>query len=277
MCIRDRSYISIEPKSTSVRVGSRVYYNVTAYYSDQSTKDVLLNSNFVSTNPSVAEAYLGVVLAKSTGVSSIIVSYRENNLISSDSALIEVFLSEKNCGVGQTLCDSDGDGIGDYCSDSCVNATNCNNNLICDENESCTCVDCDGSQDGCGEGLICSYYPDKACVSNSRCTNGTTKCADGFCRRSCEGGERCSISDPIWCGYPQCSIDGNCSASESCNCIDCDNKSDSCGNGSVCDYLSMQCVPIGICMRGTTLCSDGVCRPLCGNCLLYTSPSPRDS
>ena len=60
---------------------------------------------------------------------------------------------------------------GGYCNTggSCTRVTTtqqvtlpaCNNNQLCEEDESCSCSDCEGQQNGCGEGLICS---DAICV-----------------------------------------------------------------------------------------------------------------
>ncbi|HLC65740.1 MAG TPA: NBR1-Ig-like domain-containing protein, partial [Candidatus Nanoarchaeia archaeon] len=78
----------------------------------------------------------------------------------------------KPCSDGTTLCAD-----GKCCSD----CNNCGGNLpcsggapngVCEQGESCNCVDCDGSQDNCVENSLC-YYPLKTCISEDCLAQGS--------------------------------------------------------------------------------------------------------
>ena len=80
------------------------------------------------------------------------------------------------CGSG-TQCCSDG-----TCKASCGVST-CNNNGTCDINETCTCDDCAGKQDGCELGFVCDSVTDS--------------CAEKICgNQTIEPREHCDTSFP---------------------------------------------------------------------------------
>ena len=53
--------------------------------------------------------------------------------------------------------------FGKICSDgSCLP---CSGDGICDEDENCSCSDCDGEQDGCGDGRVCDPRGAPMCIT----------------------------------------------------------------------------------------------------------------
>ena len=143
-----------------------------------------------------------------------------------------------DCPIGTTLC-PDGS-----CSNNCLVIDDgfppCNNNGQCEDGEGCTCQDCDGKQDTCEEGAVCSYV-------------------QGICIGVC-GNDICELGEdidncPEDCGEAQCG-NGVCEPGE--DALSCpDDCAAQCGNG-VCepgeDALSCQddC---------TAQCGNGVCEP----------------
>src|SRR3989344_4945114 len=97
-----------------------------------------------------------------------------------------------------TQCCSDG-----TCQSSCT-AIACNNNNICDANETCTCDDCHGQQDGCLLGLVCDA--------------ATDQCVEGICgndaiepREHCDSSVAPSGQGPTWmCDPLACSLVTTC-------------------------------------------------------------------
>lgn len=81
------------------------------------------------------------------------------------------------CSVGTRSC---GDGT---CNLECFSP--CNFDNICDFDEGCSCLDCDGTQDHCSAGAICD--PE---INLCSCPFGTNKCLDGSCSPYC-GGRAC--------------------------------------------------------------------------------------
>ncbi len=113
-----------------------------------------------------------------------------------------------------TLC-SDG-----TCSLNCYFTDNgpatCNSNGTCDSNESCSCADCNGKQDSCATGRVCSLQ-DKACCKPSDTAD------DGICDRYC------SHTDPdcetIYSQFDDDKTIGTCTLHE--------NTNDNCEDGSL--------------------------------------------
>jgi hypothetical protein len=132
------------------------------------------------------------------------------------------------CEAGMTKC------LDGTCSINCSdtdegNDPTCNYNLVCDLNEGCSCIDCEGDSDTCATGSICSSAQQR-CV----CEAGTTKCLDGTCSTNCSDTDE---GNDETCNYNQV-----CDLNESCSCIDCDGEQNTCSQGHVCDFSQQLCV-----------------------------------
>ena len=149
------------------------------------------------------------------------------------------------------LCCKDG-----TCRAICDDYLPCNNNTVCEQGESCNCIDCHDKKDACDDDLICNataetcQCPDDKpywnfdkcgptplcgngqvdtdencinCPNDAGCGDGTRCCLDGICRADCD---------------PPCDNNGYCDANETyyetCNCNDCRNKEDKCLYGLIC-------------------------------------------
>ena len=166
-----------------------------------------------------------------------------DNIDNDCDSLIDISDNDCRCPEGTTLC---ADGI---CRENCDDV-DCDNDNFCDDSEGCACPDCDELQDNCETGLICDYSS-ASCVGPPPCPEGTTLCADSYCRENCG-------TDP----GPD-DGDTECDAGEGCNVAACDSLQDSCENWLICDYSSKQCTDGPPCREGTTLCADGICRGTC--------------
>ena len=149
------------------------------------------------------------------------------------------------CPIGTTLCDDL------TCSLNCTRTdggpnTICNNDTVCDDNESCSCADCNGEQSVCDLGTVCSNSTE-SCV----CPTGTSLCDDLTCSYDCNETD----------GGPNivCNNDTVCDDNESCSCADCNNEQSVCDEGNVCSEILDSC----ICPINTTLCTDGTCSNDC--------------
>jgi hypothetical protein len=124
-------------------------------------------------------------------------------------------------------------------------------NNICEPGEGCACPDCIGKQDSCTDGAVCGT--DNLCG----CPTGTTLCKDNTCHATCEGrgGKMGCIGEP----------NGICELGEGCACPDCNDKQDSCIEGSVCNPYLERCIeyPPASCKEGETLCNDMTCHATC--------------
>ena len=163
-------------------------------------------------------------------------------------------VSDDNCWCleGTTLCDTNGDGIGDSCLENCQDTPDCDQDGSCETGEGCACMDCDYEQDGCASGLVCDYNS-KKCIGTAPCPEGTTLCGDGYCRENC--GTDYGVDDG----------DTECDLGEGCNVAACDSLQDSCEIGLVCDYNAKICAGGPPCPIGTSLCADGICKSDCAN------------
>ncbi|MFH2028208.1 MAG: hypothetical protein ABIJ08_03650, partial [Nanoarchaeota archaeon] len=149
------------------------------------------------------------------------------------------------CQAGMQLCQ---DGTCSYnctLTDTGVLPT-CNNDGVCDSDESCGCADCDAEQDSCASGAICSATT-QSCV----CQAGMQLCLDGTCSYNC------SLTDTGV--VTTCDFDLTCDLDESCACSDCFNTQDSCTTGAICSAATQACA----CQAGMQLCLDGTCSYNC--------------
>ncbi|MFH1801373.1 MAG: DUF4215 domain-containing protein [archaeon] len=111
----------------------------------------------------------------------------DGNLIDDDGCDSECKIEKifPPCPEGLELCE---DGT---CSLDCYitndGPAGCNNNGICESDEGCSCADCNGQQDSCATGLICSLQDTACCKTTS----------DGICS------PYCLSSDPD-CAFPIC-------------------------------------------------------------------------
>ncbi len=145
--------------------------------------------------------------------------------------------------------------------------TNCNNDGICQANESCSCADCDGEQDGCYYGDVCNLTQEKCdCnyISDGICPTQDYYCRilDPDCTNLCgdgtvDAGETCQTcpddagcTDGLVCqenatcglvNMAQCNNNGICEVNETCNCSDCYGKQDSCMFGLICSSTNELC------------------------------------
>jgi cysteine-rich repeat protein len=142
------------------------------------------------------------------------------------------------CPEGTTLC-SDG-----TCSLNCditdTSVAPCNYNGICDSGEGCTCNDCDGQQDTCQNGLLCTIFNTACCTSvsdlicNPACSYIDPDCSPAICGNGfMELGEECDL------GTRNQVADSGCS--------------------STCTYEILE----PPCPEGTALCNDGTCSLNC--------------
>lgn len=122
------------------------------------------------------------------------------------------------CSQGQTLC-----------ADNVCRTPPCQNPPVCDgicgngNADSCSCSECAGERASCQDGYVCDSIT-KACVSLPPCPEGTTLCADGYCRSDC------SVDG----GNAPCNSDGTCQNTEGCTCSDCDGEESPCQSGLFC-------------------------------------------
>jgi hypothetical protein len=143
----------------------------------------------------------------------------------------------------------------------------CNNNKICDANESCNCADCYDQQDKCEAGLVCRELTkdcryknckmESATESGAQCSDGKDNDCDGvmdgaddtncFDPSKCPPGKvKCangcfdSVDDPA-CIHLSCNNNKICETGESCDCPDCYDQQDSCRAGEVCRELTQDC------------------------------------
>jgi hypothetical protein len=147
-----------------------------------------------------------------------------------------------DCESGYTLCHDAASGV-DYCypASSCPVGQESPNDgdIACDPGEGCTVAACDGQQDSCVLGAVCS---------GGMCSGGTApssvNCSYGFtlCQISgvnyCYPGSSCPVGQ-----IPPSNSNGKCDAGEGCTSADCkDGDRDSCVAGTYC--LSGKCASI---------------------------------
>ncbi|MBU1993014.1 hypothetical protein KKG51_04935, partial [Patescibacteria group bacterium] len=154
------------------------------------------------------------------------------------------------CSEGLTLC-SDG-----TCAINCnfcdQGSSDCDYNDKCDDNEGCTCADCDNEPDECATGLLCSLEDTGCCneINNDICN---PYCA--FIDPDC-GGEAV-------CGNTEEEFDEECDLGLLNGVLNsgCDEN---------CDYecgMCRQTFPDSLCPLGTTLCDDSTCAINCNYCM----------
>ena len=139
------------------------------------------------------------------------------------------------CADGLELC-SDG-----TCSLNCDftdEGSVCDFDGVCDSNEGCSCVDCDGLEDTCVDGLVCSLSVGACCdlvgdgVCSANCVSVDPDCDPGVCGNGVlEFGEKCD--------------DGNIQNGDGCS--------------GVCEFEVLN----PPCADGLELCSDGTCSLNC--------------
>jgi len=114
------------------------------------------------------------------------------------------------CSEGETLCDTDDDGVGDTCREPpCPRNPPCDGDENCESGEGCTCSDCDGEQDDCEAGLVCEGgVCGGGCTDDGDCPN---VCVEGVCEE-CEDDNDC----------PNVCVDNKCEECEYDN--DCDDE-----------------------------------------------------
>ncbi len=157
--------------------------------------------------------------------------------------------STQECGNGYTLCLDPSSGM-EFCypDSSCPSGMNasCDSDSICETGEGCTCSDCDGVQDSCVDGIVCSVaqgtcysatapiitptcdfgytlcanpaksrnycYPGTSCPGGNVATNNNGVCDSGFdgCLSSdCKDGDQDTCSNETYCSAGRCySIEG---------------------------------------------------------------------
>ncbi len=162
----------------------------------------------------------------------------DGNSVSGDgcSSICEFEGLSTPCPIGTTLC-SDGS-----CSIECLatdtGPSSCDYDGICENNEGCTCKDCDSQLDSCTSGTVCNLEDSFCCDPQS----------DGVCN------PYCSFSDPD-CGTGTCG-NGFREFGEQCddgNVVFWD------GCSGLCKFESLSAP----CREGTALCSDGSCSYNC--------------
>jgi hypothetical protein len=134
--------------------------------------------------------------------------------------------------------------------------TTCNNNNICEQGESCDCVDCQDGGDGCLRGNICDYNTE-LCQCNT--------VSDNVCTRD----TNCKSVDPD-CSLPTCDSNGICDPYESCGCSDCNNYQDGCLGGDICGS-TYTCACSTSAPDGQCPLLDPVCSKLDPDCTFYLS------
>jgi len=145
------------------------------------------------------------------------------------------------CGEGLTLCLDGTCSLNCYITD--VSVSDCNYDAYCDADEGCTCSDCDGEQDACILGLLCSIFDTGCCTSTS----------DNECN------PYCAFVDPD-CGPADCG-NGIMELGEEC---DLGTRNDVTNSGCLADCTLEVIIPgENGCPEGTTLCSDGTCSLNC--------------
>jgi hypothetical protein len=174
------------------------------------------------------------------------------------------------CTINQT-CSSD---------ETCKNIPTpppCNYDGICQQGEGCTCSDCIGKKDSCGDGdLVCLTTPVQTCVpdynSGSCCKNGI--CAASFintppgyncnfngCDENCLPIMNCTSTTPV-----QTNDTCQCPSDKPYWCVDhCDiSPNCTCGNGIIDEGENCKNCPNDAgCSSGLRCCQDGVCRSDC--------------
>jgi cysteine-rich repeat protein len=205
----------------------------------------------------------------------------DGNTVNGDGCSYECKLEDRPgpCPEGLTLC-SDG-----TCSMNCIftdeDFASCNYNTACDTGEGCTCADCDGEQDSCEGGLLCSLedaacctsvsdgiciracaFVDPDCDGNELCGNGLRELGEQCDDGNSVSGDGCSavclyevLSPPCPEGLSLCN-DGTCSL----NCWFTDEGLDDCRDSSCCaEGLSYSIIDLACC----NVYSDSICNPYC--------------
>ncbi len=139
------------------------------------------------------------------------------------------------CGNGYTLCTDPVSGW-DYCypGTSCPLDHNpdCNGDGVCDQEEGCTCSDCEGLQDSCAIDTTCSSgscYSSTIPVTEPLCEFGYTLCRDSSLDY-CYPGNVCPSGD-----NPFSNNNGSCDVGEGCTSSDCiDGDQDTCSTDTYC-------------------------------------------
>ncbi len=147
------------------------------------------------------------------------------------------------CSQGQTLC-----------ADNVCRTPPCQNPPVCDgicdngNADSCSCPECAGERASCQNGYVCDSIT-KACVSLPPCPEGTTLCADNYCRSDC------SVDG----GNALCNSDGTCQSTEGCTCSDCNGEESPCQSGLFCADGKCTQKPSTTCPSCADCQSDGTC------------------
>jgi hypothetical protein len=113
---------------------------------------------------------------------------------------------------------------------------------VCEANEGCTCEDCDGEQDGCTEGLVCSFIDGTCC----------NEVEDQYCDPRCSNDPDCVIAG-AYCGNAVVESGEQC---------DLGTRNGLVGSGCLinCNYEDNIYPP---CSEGLVLCEDGTCSLNC--------------
>jgi len=143
------------------------------------------------------------------------------------------------CPPGTTLCEDGTCSI--ECRETDEDYSECDYDGTCEEDEGCTCSDCDGVRDSCRTGLIC-YIEDSYCCNPE---------VDGICN------PYCAFSDPD-CGARDSEC-GNGYREFGEECDDGNTEPDD-GCSATCQYEIISEEP---CPEGTALCNDGTCSINC--------------
>ncbi len=167
----------------------------------------------------------------------------DGNIISGDGCSATCTIEDDislPCPEGTTRCADDTCSLNCWFTDG-GNAP-CNNDGTCDSDEGCSCGDCDGVNDACGAGLLCSINDEACCYGTE---DGSCNPYCSFIDPDCAGDDYCGNG---WEGFGEQCDDGNT------------NNTDGCSN--TCTY---NIVPIGgDCLEGQMLCLDGTCSLNCG-------------
>lgn len=136
----------------------------------------------------------------------------------------------------------------------CGTSSHCNNDGVCEfGEEGCTCADCEGKQDTCTSGLLCSAgtcYSSILPIVDPTCSYGYTLChkaGSSPSRNYCYFGNVCPTGDESLSNN-----DGKCDLGEGCSSADCkDGDLDSCSRNLFCRsekcYNSVGPLTFGLC------------------------------
>jgi hypothetical protein len=194
--------------------------------------------------------------------------------------------TDPDCDIGETKCYDPKTGSY-YCyAGECPVDPTCNNDNICDAEEGCTCSDCNGKQDTCQLGLVCSS---EKCGGDIIPGLTHTVCSSGLCTEVAGDGVNqclpvsatCSIpsSNHAVCVGQACFLASGSGTNECSNSDGCSSQPDSYTSciGGTCAEISgagvSECAPVAGTCSIPTIHTHSVC---INNACVITSGSGAD-